>query len=78
MCRERKGEKISESGEKVWCLRTSHMEMELGLSMANQPGKFPGLKIIKSGFFFLILPHANHKFLDKLTHNPIGGSKRLL
>ena len=54
------------------------MEMELGLSMANQPGKFPGLKIIKSGFFFLILPHANHKFLDKLTHNPIGGSKRLL
>ena len=43
--------------------------------MANQPGKFPGLKIIKSGFFFLILPYDNHKFLDKLTHNPIGRSQ---
>ena len=43
--------------------------------MANQPGKFPGLKSIKSGFFFPILPYDNHNFLDKLTHNPIGRSQ---
>ena len=48
------------------------MEMELGLSMANQVPWAENYKIL---IFFLILPYDNHKFLDKLTHNPIGRSQ---